>query len=152
MRLLSLPPYGLLIIITILLSNYACARPKIVVSRECESEWCVNVPSLSWDALLGAGSATVRTFQGILNGFVEPQSSTSPTLPTNDVEDDVDKGSHERAWPDSNMESGLPGEGQDQCRNNVPHLEPGEVCFCFFVCLFSFLLLLLLVSVPLIRR
>lgn len=130
MRLLSSPPCGL-ILITISFSNYACALPKIVVSRECESAWCVNVPSSPWDALLGAGSA-------ILNVFVKPQSPTSPTLTTNDV-GDVVEGSDDRAWLDSNIEYGPP----DQCRNNLPNLQPGEVSFFF--------LLLLLFSVPLIR-
>lgn len=140
MRLLSLPACGP-ILITILFSDYACARPKIVVSRECESAWCANVPSLPWDALLGAGSATVRAFEGILNGFVKPQSPTSPPLTTNDVGDDADEGSDERAWLNLNMESGLPGRGQDQCRNNLPDLQPGEVSFFFAFA----------VSVPLIR-
>lgn len=140
MRLLSAPPCGLIIIIS-LLSNYAYARPKVLVFRECESAWCENVPSLPWDALLGAGSATIRTFETILNGFVKPQSPSGRTLTTNDVEDDVDEESDERAWLDSNIESGLP----DQCRDNLPDLQPGEVSFFFLF------FLLLLFSVPLIR-
>lgn len=103
-----------------------------MVSRECESAWCINVPSLPWDALLGAGSATVRAFEGILNGFPKPQSPTDPALTTNNVGDDADEGSDERTWLDPDMESGLPGGGQDQCRNNLPDLQPGEVSFFFF--------------------
>lgn len=121
MRLLSSPPCGL-ILITISFSNYACARPKNVVSRECESAWCVNVPPSPWDALLGAGSA-------ILNGFLKPQSPTSPIPTTNDVGDVVDEGSDERAWLDSNVESGLP----DQCWNSILDLQPGEVSFFSFL-------------------
>lgn len=102
-----------------------------MVPRECESAWCVNVPSSPWDALLGAGSATVRTFEAILNGFVKPQSPTSPTLTTNGVGDVVDEGSDERAWLDSNIESGLP----EQCRNNLPDLQSGEVSFFCIYCL-----------------
>lgn len=129
MRFLFRPSYGQ-ILIAMLFSNYAYARSKIVMSRECESAWCVNVPSSPWDALLGAGSATVRAFEGIINGFMKPQSQTSPTLTTND----------EIAWLDSNMESILPGGGQDQCKNNLPDLKPGEVSVFAFA-----------ISVPLIR-
>lgn len=100
-----------------------------MVSRECESAWCVNVPSLLWDTLLGAGSATVRAFEGILNGSPKPQSPTDSALTTNNVGDDADEGSDERTWLDSNVESGLPGGGQDQCRNNLPDFQPGEVSF-----------------------
>lgn len=139
MRFLSRPSYGQ-ILITMLFSNYAYARSKIVVSRECESAWCVNVPSSPWDALLGAGSATVGAFEDIFNGFMKPQSPTSPTLTTNDIRNEDDEKSDERAWLDSNMESILPGGGQDQCQNNLPDLKPGEVSFFAFA-----------ISVPLIR-
>lgn len=143
MRLLPPRPCSQIIIITILFSVYACARPKIVVSRECESAWCVNVPSLPWDSLLGAGSAAVGAFEGILNSFVKPQLPTSPTPSTNeDGGDDDHEDSDERARPDSDMESGLSGSSQNQCQNNLLDLQPGEV---------SFFLLIFAVSVPLIR-
>lgn len=109
------------------------------MSRECESAWCISVPSLPWDDLLGAGWAAIGAFGGIMNGFKKPQLPTSPTPTTND-----DEYSDERAWPDPDMKSGLlPGEEQDQCQNNLPGLQQsGEVSF-FTILLFS---------VPLIRR
>lgn len=100
-----------------------------MVSRECESAWCVNAPSLPWDALLGVGSAAEGAFWGILNGFIEPQLRTSPAPPTaNDDGDDDDSG--EQAWPDSDIESGiLPGREHDQCQNSPPDLQLGVSFF-----------------------
>lgn len=102
-----------------------------MVSRECESAWCVKAPTLPWDALLGVGSAAEGAFWGILNGFIEPQLPTSPA-PTTANDDGDDDDSEERALPDPDMESGLlPGGEHDQCQNSPPDMQPKEVSFFF---------------------
>lgn len=131
-RLLTFPLFCSQIII--IFSNLASTLPNVVASRECESTWCI--PSLPWNNLLGGGSAAVGAFEGIFNGFVKPQlpATTPPTTtPDDDVNND-DGSSDQRAWPNSDMELdvyGLPGGDQNQCQNNLPDLQPGNVSFFF---------------------
>lgn len=133
-RLLTFPLFCSQIII--IFSNLASTLPNVVASRECESTWCL--PSLPWDTLLGGGSAAVGVFEGIFNGFVKPQlpATTPPTTTPDDDDNNDDGSSDQRAWPNSDMELdvyGLPGGDQNQCQNNLPDLQPGNVSFFFFL-------------------
>lgn len=131
-RLLTFPVLCSQIII-IFLSNLASTIPTVIVSRECESAWCVPLP---WDTFLGAGSAAVDAFGGILNGFVKPQLPTTPPT-TNDEVDDDDENSDERASSNEGIELDvydLPGIDQNQCQKNVLDLQPGDVSFFAFFC------------------